>query len=544
MKIITRVFPAIFVILASCELIDTVATDNPDKTQIDEDQDCLSLLQPGIAFGNIPLGYSFYFDMELTNDCDTNLTLTNIRFSSNNPPTTDFYLDPVPEFPFNIGPSETTYITIWFAPKQAGIQNDKLDIYLGDATEPTLEFSLEGQGASWTDCLTAQPEELDFGAVYVGDSKELTYTLFNKCSVPVLLEAILWISYPWPFNDFDGDGFGEGDPSVISPGVSVQKTVLFTPSMHGHQSDTLCFYNEPFLPELGLEPDPILTLVVSGDGKSYKDEYQQNARPLVDILFVIDNSGSMADEQDNLADSAADFINLLTEDLDYDFHIGITTTGMESQDVQGRLIGTPRFLQPSTPDLAVILANNLRLGSDGSPLEESLNSMVAALTPPMSTNWNADFSRSTAWQSVIIVSDENDTSSGEVADLVAEVQSQKSEDMETIINVLTYENGCIGGDPAPRLIEAATITQGYTGDLCVASSYLDVMVNFRGEDPSPNFGLRRIFPLSTTQELEGTDLIVFVDGNVTDLSWQYNVDTKSVVFEVAPSAGSLIEILY
>ena len=47
----------------------------------------------------------------------------------------------------------------------------------------------------------------------------------------------------------------------------------------------------------------------------------------VDILFVIDNSGSMAEEQQRVAENFAAFINVLeAEDVGANYRIGITTT--------------------------------------------------------------------------------------------------------------------------------------------------------------------------------------------------------------------------
>ena len=46
----------------------------------------------------------------------------------------------------------------------------------------------------------------------------------------------------------------------------------------------------------------------------------------VDILFVIDNSGSMGEEQANLSSSFASLINVLEDpEFDADYRIGITT---------------------------------------------------------------------------------------------------------------------------------------------------------------------------------------------------------------------------
>ena len=52
------------------------------------------------------------------------------------------------------------------------------------------------------------------------------------------------------------------------------------------------------------------------------DEFQQPERPLVDVLFSVDDSGSMSEEQQNLANNFSSFINAASS-LDTDYHIGV-----------------------------------------------------------------------------------------------------------------------------------------------------------------------------------------------------------------------------
>ena len=58
-----------------------------------------------------------------------------------------------------------------------------------------------------------------------------------------------------------------------------------------------------------------------------------NVASEVDILFVIDNSGSMLGEQQNMASSFESFVNVLDERFGLDkYHIGIVTTTMLSPE--------------------------------------------------------------------------------------------------------------------------------------------------------------------------------------------------------------------
>ena len=58
--------------------------------------------------------------------------------------------------------------------------------------------------------------------------------------------------------------------------------------------------------------------------------------PATDILFVVDNSPSMADKQNDLASNAAAFINSVANSNN-DYHIGIVTTDLFAGTDNGRL---------------------------------------------------------------------------------------------------------------------------------------------------------------------------------------------------------------
>ena len=66
------------------------------------------------------------------------------------------------------------------------------------------------------------------------------------------------------------------------------------------------------------------------------DVFLQETRNVVDILLVVDNSCSMIDEQEKLADNFQAFIDAFAG-VDVDYHIGVTTTDMEQEHHQGRL---------------------------------------------------------------------------------------------------------------------------------------------------------------------------------------------------------------
>jgi hypothetical protein len=178
-----------------------------------------------------------------------------------------------------------------------------------------------------------------------------------------------------------------------------------------------------------------------------------------DILFVVDNSGSMAGEQQQLGESFRAFTDVLDEKFGGDYHIGVITTGMESEacpkcrDIgipnprscindsgeNGRLQedkgykaqegDPPTFEFISDPTCRVVTSDNklcfydpsqnsgqgiALVGVSGCGYERGLAPLKFALDT-LTGNYNANFIRKDATLAVVIISDEDDC--GEVGDI-------------------------------------------------------------------------------------------------------------------------------
>lgn len=156
------------------------------------------------------------------------------------------------------------------------------------------------------------------------------------------------------------------------------------------------------------------------------DRFPQTARA-VDILWVVDTSSSMREEQEKLARHAEAFVQrLVGGSFPVDFHLGVITTDVDTvNDVAGLRPGVLRALPGGkrwiacTPaggsvscnvgdaDAAVNAFGRLvRVGSSGSPEEKGLLAVLLATEEPL----NQGFFRDDAALSVIFVSDEDDSS--------------------------------------------------------------------------------------------------------------------------------------
>lgn len=120
----------------------------------------------------------------------------------------------------------------------------------------------------------------------------------------------------------------------------------------------------------------------------------------VDILFVVDNSGSMSTHQSRLADGIGQFTGEFMTRTNVLYRIGVVTTD------NGTLQGSNPVVNRHTVGRDSVLAENLKVGTSGSPTERPLQYMREALET------NEKFLRQEAKLVVIFLTDADDQSSG------------------------------------------------------------------------------------------------------------------------------------
>lgn len=156
-----------------------------------------------------------------------------------------------------------------------------------------------------------------------------------------------------------------------------------------------------------------------------------------DILFVIDDSGSMWEEQNKLVDQLEAFVAALLEGpVENDFQVGVVTTSVTShaqacypdippeyreyteamgrlqapRDVDGEPIDGPVVLRWDDPDFQERFRGLVRQGIDGSGQEMAFEAMRLALSEPLLSTANRGFLRPGSRLLVVILTDEDDCS--------------------------------------------------------------------------------------------------------------------------------------
>ena len=141
------------------------------------------------------------------------------------------------------------------------------------------------------------------------------------------------------------------------------------------------------------------------------DTFKQKAAGQVDILWVVDNSWSMGEEQANLANNFASFMTYIDQSL-IDYQIGVISTDLDDPAHSGRLQGNPKIITRATPNPVTAFAANVQVGTTGGGNEMGLLAAHEALTEPLASTDNTGFHRPEASMALIFVSDEDDKSYG------------------------------------------------------------------------------------------------------------------------------------
>lgn len=226
----------------------------------------------------------------------------------------------------------------------------------------------------------------------------------------------------------------------------------------------------------------------------------ENFEPIVDILFVVDNSGSMQYHQNNLITNLAYFTQEFTKKSFMDYHIGVVTTDMTggtwggSGTYAGKLVGSVRVVDRLTPAGNAVLSANLRVGTNGSGSEESFSPVIAAITPPLSNGWNTGFYRPDAKLAIIFITDATDQSNLSENTFLSQLLALKKNDINQILayGVLpaSFDPGCYTEEQRPANIERflALVKKGGPNVMSLCSPTYGQELAKLGEDLAKNVG--------------------------------------------------------
>ncbi|HVG64404.1 MAG TPA: VWA domain-containing protein [Hyalangium sp.] len=282
-------------------------------------------------------------------------------------------------------------------------------------------------------------------------------------------------------------------------------------------------------------------------------DVQRQADAVVDILWVVDDSGSMTNQRQTLSNNFARFLDELLS-LQVRFQMGVISTNYNDR---GTLRGTTKIITNATPNPRQVFLQNTTFPPSRARLEQGLRMLELALTEPNLSGANAGFLRPNAALAVIVVTDEDDSSFGDPAYYARFLRSLKGPGNENLSSLSiiggTTPDGCFppgeeiyfGGlaEPAFRYSSVATKTGGIIGSIC-AVSFEETLLKIATALNT----LRRVFALSLKPD--PATITVLVNGTAVPRDvvngWQYRSETQSITFlgNYVPPPGALMRFEY
>jgi hypothetical protein len=523
--------------------LDGVASDLPP---------CQAQLAPAaVDFGNVGIGRPTTAGFEIANvgasDCilgDPVLTRGEPAFHWPG------YVAPLGR---TLPPGGRTSVRVQFTADAARDYAGQVELYVSNKAAPKLTVPLHAHGDAG--CFTVAPATLDFGGGHVGCGfPPQTAMLSNNCPAAITINSL---SAPAPF----GISGGPALPLALAPGQQLQATVTYAPQSLGDDDVALLAVATSVSPVpygIGLTGAALADVVQT-------DQWDQST-PKVDLLIVMDNSGSMAEEQAALTQNLDRLWNRIAL-ADADFHIAVTTTGMypftagwtlcpggANGGEAGRFFpvdgSRPRLLTPQTPDVANVLMANLNVGLCHWD-ERFTEPVMAALTPPLSTSTapdgDAGFLRDDARLALLAFSDADDYDDVpnppvSVSQLVQTLRAVKNGalDLVSFAGIVALQQCATIESLGVRYTQIAAALNGHLEDICDLQHMGDLI------DRSLDILLLPLtgFSLSAVPK-DPTQIVVTVNGQPTT-TFSYDPLSNRIVFPPGsvPPPGSHITATY
>ena len=398
-----------------------------------------------------------------------------------------------------------------------------------DAPQVTVDLYGEAEGA----LLLIDPDPMDFGDTYVGCAKDNTIDLTSVGTDTLIISGL----------SFMGDGFtlntGYALPITLEPGESFALDFTFEPTDEAEFGGALTVTSNEAL--------GVRTGTQTGTGVfaiEYTDEWVVPEDPPTDIMFIVDQSGSMDDDQRALAENFRNFISALnTYSTDWQIIVANNDQGCN----------TTGILTPSTSGYQSIFEDAVSEGS-GTYIVDYEALLVPAANGIEATDareCNEGFMRPEALLHIVAVSDEPEQSDctdiwsaceSRWEELVDEIRAKKGSDALTKVSAVAgpVPGGCSGAgnsaEPGTGYAEAVAETGGVFLSICDdwGASVEELAEASVQQDT---------FALS--HNAYESSIVVLVNGSPRSSGWHYDDDTNAVIFDSAPpDEGATVTISY
>tara|TARA_Y100001970_G_scaffold293059_2_gene437474 strand:+ start:760 stop:2334 length:1575 start_codon:yes stop_codon:yes gene_type:complete len=424
-------------------------------------------------------------------------------------------------------PGEETELLVSYDPITFEENDEYLIINSNDEDESRIAIPLIGQADA--PVIDVTPTVFDFGEVDVGCEDSTIVTIENIGNVDLEVSLVdYYASLPVDLgpSDYEVD-YGEF-PWTIAPAETRDIEVYYVPTdLHADGGWLEISSNDPVNPSVAVDQ-----IGIGSYESIITDKFDQDGMMGSDILFVIDNSGSMCGNQTQLANNFDTFINILSAS-GYDYQIAFITT--DDYNFVGDII------TPLTPDPVSEAASQITgIGCHGSAHEKGMDMSWNATMGTGDAAPGSAFLRDDAKLVVIYLSDEDDFSTVSPSTMAGRLASLKTSTEFSVAHAVAGDvpGGCTsngGAQAGNDYYDLVNLTGGTFLSIC-AEDWGTPMEELARESLAVS-----AFYLSD-QPIEDT-ISVEVDGAISS-DWSYDPSINAVVFSVIPPEGSEISVDY
>ena len=439
-------------------------------------------------------------------------------------------------------PGDSYEFSVEFAPENYEIDGGIIEIWTdanaaveGQISGDYLVVNLEGYGDAPD--LKVEPEALDFGNITVNCDENEAISLRNEGNIDLeiySLDELISSAFPGDFNV--NYGTLPAFPWVIMPGGQVDFWVEFRSGQ--------AYVNTDSVLDLKVTSNDIEEAEKWIDVDGYNEQqtgfsetFIAEENTTVDIVFVVDDSGSMAHFQTKLSNEMGQFASTISQ-LSADFRIGVITT------TSGELIG---WTESTSVTMEQELMNLVIVGTSGSGWETGLLSLYDCMFNNTCNTMRGGWMRPDARMAVIFISDEPD-SSPQPWNYYQSIFDQSIDpgriSMHGIIG--PQPNGCQGS------------SWGISAQ--AGHGYHEIISHYQGQEHSicdDNWGIaittiatdisRPLRYSLTETRIDETTVEVFINGQQAgSRDWTWDGPNNSVLFtyDAAPTPGDTVVINY
>lgn len=422
---------------------------------------------------------------------------------------------------FTVEPLMWHALDLSYMPETYEFNEGYLDVYLEGVDEPVSSVWFQGWGDA--PLMEIEPPSVDFGTLSEDCDIDREIQITNNGNLDLEIYSIQQLA-TLPQQITVDYGTLPDFPWVLPPNARISFwTEFLAEGLSTHSLELKVDSNDPSA--------PLNSVIVEGEtmiSTTMIENFTQGTAIFVDIIWIIDNSGSMASFQALLASNLSSFINLFMS-YSPDFQMAFITTddfafvdGVHFTNNDANLVN----------DAAALIDS---IGTRGSAQEKGLAMLDLSITH------NQGWFRPNAKLVAIFLSDERDWSSQIPYYYIGRYNLQYAQG-----DFLPF--GIIGDVPA-----------GCGGLALPGNGYYDVINHYNSTwwsicDPDWGTQMQDIALAVVNSSSYGLDhptpkedtIQVFINGQELTEGWSYNIATNSISFEIdtMPESGDTVEVSY